>query len=737
MLAANNPTNSALNIQQDVQFRNRVLEMLVDGAALIDILKAMLQGLEALRPGAMCTLMLLDSEGKTFARVVGPSLPDYYTAALVGITIGPGVGSCGSAAYTGERVVVEDIASHPYWSAYRELASRVGLAACWSQPIQSASGRVLGTFAVYYRTRRAPDDADLDLIQQCAALACIAIEKDAEAQKLRDSEMRYRTLVEWSPDPVLVHRLGTILYVNPSAVRTFGASTAEELIGKHTNTLIHPDYLENQVARMHAIADKLPIRPMVESRFLRIDGTPFDVEVQGTSILYEGQPAIQVVLRDITQRKLAETALLESEERFRVLVEFLPTAIILHQDLHVVYANPAAARTLGAASDKDLLGLSILDITHPDQRPQVRERLKSREETGIDPLPTELKLIRCDGVVIDVQMNATRIRYGGGTAIQSSFSDITELKRSKEKLQLAASVFTHAREGIVMTDADMRIVDVNTTFSSITGFSRAEVLGTQPAMFQPGPHSAAYFDALWLGLRESGHWSGEIWSQRKNGEAFAEMTTISAVADEGGKTKNYVMLFVDITPMKTYQRRLENMAHFDALTQLPNRLLLADRLHQAMSQCQRRKQALAVVFLDLDGFKAVNDRHGHAVGDDLLVVLSQRMKGALRDGDTLARIGGDEFVAVLVDLNQADDAMPVLERLLQAASDPVSVGDSRLQVSASMGIAVFPRDGTHADLLLRRADQSMYMAKQAGRNCYHFFDEEGGPRTVPGPIYKS
>ena len=157
MLAKNNPTDSAMAIQPDGVFRNRVLEMLVDGAPLTSILETMLLGLEALRPGALCTLMLLDAEGRRFARAVGPSLPDYYTAAMVGIEIGPGVGSCGSAAYSGERVVVEDIANHPYWSAYSTLAARAGLAACWSQPIQSAAGKVLGTFAVYYRTPRAPD----------------------------------------------------------------------------------------------------------------------------------------------------------------------------------------------------------------------------------------------------------------------------------------------------------------------------------------------------------------------------------------------------------------------------------------------------------------------------------------------------------------------------------------------------------------------------------------------------
>jgi diguanylate cyclase (GGDEF)-like protein/PAS domain S-box-containing protein len=308
--------------------------------------------------------------------------------------------------------------------------------------------------------------------------------------------------------------------------------------------------------------------------------------------------------------------------------------------------------------------------------------------------------------------------------VQASFTDITERKRARDQLQLAANVFRYVREGILVTDADTRIVDINQAFTTITGYAPEELLGLHARLFKLGQHSAAYFDALWHDLKTQGHWSGEIWSKRKNGEAYAEMVTISTVTDEQGAVCNYVALIVDITPMKTYQKQLEDMAHFDALTHLPNRLLLADRLHQAMSQTQRRNKTLAVVFLDLDGFKAVNDRHGHDMGDELLIAVSQRMKGALRDGDTLARIGGDEFVAVLVDLQQAQDAQPVLERLLQAAADPISIGHSLIQVSASMGIAVYPRDGTHVDLLLRRADQSMYQAKQAGRNRYHFFSEE-------------
>ena len=300
--------------------------------------------------------------------------------------------------------------------------------------------------------------------------------------------------------------------------------------------------------------------------------------------------------------------------------------------------------------------------------------------------------------------------------------EIREREKSEAKMQLAASVFTHAREGIMITDAVGTIVDVNDTFTSITGFSREDALGQNPRILNSGRQPPEYYAAMWHTLTHEGHWTGEVWNRRKNGEVYAELLTMSAVRDTLGKTKNYVALFTDITQIKEHQQRLEHIAHFDALTNLPNRVLLADRLQQSMAQSQRRECALAVAYLDLDGFKLVNDAHGHSVGDELLIVLAQRMKTALRDGDTLARIGGDEFVAVLSDLTRMQDCEPVLARLLLAAASPVTVGTVELQVSASMGVTIFPQDGVDADLLMRHADQAMYIAKQAGKNCYHLFD---------------
>jgi diguanylate cyclase (GGDEF)-like protein len=222
-----------------------------------------------------------------------------------------------------------------------------------------------------------------------------------------------------------------------------------------------------------------------------------------------------------------------------------------------------------------------------------------------------------------------------------------------------------------------------------------------------------------------GHWSGEIWNRRKNGEVYAQLLTISGIRDAQGKIQQYVALFSDISAIKEHQKQLEYLAHFDPLTQLPNRLLLADRLQQSMAQAQRRGQKLAVAYLDLDGFKNVNDSHGHDVGDQLLVAVATAMKGTLRDGDTFARIGGDEFVAVLIDLESVESCLPMLIRLVEAAAAPVQLGALALKGSASVGVTFYPQNhDIEADQLLRQADQAMYQAKLKGKNRFHVFDAE-------------
>jgi diguanylate cyclase (GGDEF)-like protein/PAS domain S-box-containing protein len=309
-----------------------------------------------------------------------------------------------------------------------------------------------------------------------------------------------------------------------------------------------------------------------------------------------------------------------------------------------------------------------------------------------------------------------------GTDCLTALIDVTDRKKTEDDQKLAASVFTHAGDGIAITDGNAVIIDVNESYTLITGFSREEAIGQNLRFLESRKEASEVFDDIWQVLQKDGYWFGQMWNRRKNGEEYAEMTTISAVFNEHGVATHYIALANDITPMKDYQTQLEQIAHYDVLTNLPNRALLTDLLSQAMLQCSVSKRSLAVVLLDLDGFKVVNDAHGHDVGDELLIALSVRMKGALREGDTLARIGGDEFVAVLANLTNIDDAEPVFERLLLAASEPVTVAGVVVNVSASVGVTLYPQDGVNAEQLLRHADQAMYVAKKSGKNRYHLFD---------------
>jgi diguanylate cyclase (GGDEF)-like protein/PAS domain S-box-containing protein len=296
--------------------------------------------------------------------------------------------------------------------------------------------------------------------------------------------------------------------------------------------------------------------------------------------------------------------------------------------------------------------------------------------------------------------------------------------------RLAATVFTHAREGIMVAASDGAIMDVNHAFTRITGYGRDEVLGQNPRLLSSGRQSKEFYAAMWQDLQQHGYWEGEVWNRRKDGLVYAALQTISAVRSARGVARQYVALFSDISALKAHESQLEHIAHFDVLTDLPNRVLLADRLRQGMAQAQRRGQLLAVVFLDLDGFKAVNDQYGHAAGDQLLIALAAHMKQSLREGDTLARIGGDEFVAVLMDLEDARACVPTVKRLLDAAAQPTPLAGISLQVSASAGVSFYPQAGElDADQLLRQADQAMYLAKVAGKNRYCVFDA-----LVRGPV---
>lgn len=296
------------------------------------------------------------------------------------------------------------------------------------------------------------------------------------------------------------------------------------------------------------------------------------------------------------------------------------------------------------------------------------------------------------------------------------------VEQDQQQLRLAAAVFANAREGMVITDAEGIIVDVNTAFTEVTGYARAEALGNNPRLLKSGRHDAAFYAEMWRQLLATGRWRGEIWNRRKDGTIYPELLSIAAVLDPKGRTTHYIGNFLDISELKAAEEKLRQLAHFDPLTGLPNRALLMDRLRLGLKQTQRRERLLAVCFLDLDGFKPINDRFGHDAGDRVLVEIARRLSVSLRSGDTVARIGGDEFVLLLVDLATVAELEQILSRLFATLHEPLVVATEKTSVGASIGVTLYPLDDTDPDGLLRHADHAMYRAKQTGRGRYEIFD---------------
>ncbi len=295
---------------------------------------------------------------------------------------------------------------------------------------------------------------------------------------------------------------------------------------------------------------------------------------------------------------------------------------------------------------------------------------------------------------------------------------------AEAQLRLHATAFQNSHDGILLTDASGNILDVNPAFSRITGYARTEVLGRNPRLLKSARHDTAFYQHMWERLRQQGSWQGEIWNCNKQGETYPELLSIAAVRNQGGEVESYVAVFTDISRLKDQEAQLTRIAYHDALTGLPNRLLLTDRLEQAVAYAQRSGSRMAVCYLDLDGFKPVNDQHGHPVGDLLLVEVARRLSLCVRATDTVARLGGDEFIVLLQGLNSGSECEQAVLRILQAIDEPICINALRLNVSVSIGVAWYPQDNVDADMLIRHADQAMYRAKQSGKNRYYLFDPE-------------
>lgn len=555
----------------------------------------------------------------------------------------------------------------------------------------------------------------------------------ARESELRESEKKLSTVFDNVDSMIyLKDSAGRYLFANKRALELYNATEAQ-LIGLGDERFFDA----GTVARIRQNDDQVlvhgqSVRTEENIRSLRtgLEAAYYSVKVplrDDAGKIY----ALCGISTDITEIKRVAASLLEEQKFSKLLLDSLPGIFYLYTypDLRLQRWNKQHETLLGF-SPEEMRGRHITDWFFPSAEDALLHSVRTVMETGAHSL--EAPLLAKDGSPVYFVLTSLRFETPEQTYLMGVGTDTTWRKQAEDQLQLAASVFAHAREGIMITDVAGCIIDVNEAFSRITGYARDEVLGRNPRFLNSGRQDKAFYADLWRRLIEDGHWYGEIWNRRKNGDLYAEMQNISTVFDAQGKPAQYVALFSDITALKEHEQRLEHIAHYDALTTLPNRTLLADRMHQAMAQAQRRETLLAVAYLDLDGFKAINDRHGHETGDLLLLALASRMKDALREGDTLARMGGDEFVAVLLDLPDAAASLPMINRLLTAAAQPIAAGELVLQVSASLGVTFFPQaDEVDADQLLRQADQAMYQAKLAGKNRYHLFDADQD-RSVRG-----
>ncbi|SMH53551.1 bifunctional diguanylate cyclase/phosphodiesterase [Azospirillum agricola] len=385
--------------------------------------------------------------------------------------------------------------------------------------------------------------------------------------------------------------------------------------------------------------------------------------------------------------------------------------VLADAQLRIAYVNPFGCRALGGRLEDLVKGQADL-----------LQRFAAEGEGAAGHYETVYTT--ADGRALELEVTASRIAYEGETYYSAIARDISERKRAEWELRLSAKVFDNAAEGMFVTNERNLIVAVNDAFTRITGYSREEAVGRDPKFLKSDRHDARFFDDLWAQLRENGHWAGEVWNTRKNGEVFPEWLSIKVVHSEAGAVVNHIAAFTDITETRAQEERIRHLAQYDFLTDLPNRFLLRDRLERAMLAASRHGTKVGLLFIDLDRFKTINDSLGHPVGDTLLRGVGARLLGTVRASDTVSRQGGDEFIILINDVDTPDDAGTVARKVLRALSEPFLIDGHELLVTPSIGVAVYPDDGTTIDALMKNADMAMYAAKEAGRATYHVFTPE-------------
>ena len=572
-----------------------------------------------------------------------------------------------------------------------------------------------------------------DLVRANASLLReINERKQAEAEQLTTQKM-LQTVIDAVPMYVFwKDRQSRYLGCNQAFARLAGTDNPHDLEGRNDydfawRTYAHA-YQQDDAFVMHTGLSKPHIVEPLDLgngnvRWLETSKVPLcDQQGRITGVLG--------VFQDVTERKNAAEALAASEREFRTLADNVPDNIMRYDCTgRVLYLNKTLERTLGCSAS-EVLGKRAGE-TAPDGRYDALEQAVRRVGASGNAEDFEQRVPGPNG---ETRYHVIRIvpeagPDGSPISVLAVGRDLTAQKRAEEELRLAASVFHNSAEGVMVTDAAAHILSVNPAFSDITGYTVDEVLGRNPSLLRSDHQEPEFYQAMWESLARNGLWQGEIWNRKKGGEAYLEWLTINRIDDGAGTPIRYVAVFHDVTESRRKDEHIRHLAFHDALTGLPNRALMQDRLQHALDRARRDGGRLSVTFIDLDRFKAINDTLGHEVGDLLLIEVAHRIKKRLRAADTVARLGGDEFVVLMEELQEIGDCACLAQELIAAIAQPVDLCGYTVQVGASMGMAFFPEDGSSSMELMKRADMAMYAAKSAGRNTYRFFQPDMLERT--------
>ncbi|HET7436512.1 MAG TPA: EAL domain-containing protein, partial [Thermoanaerobaculia bacterium] len=542
-----------------------------------------------------------------------------------------------------------------------------------------------------------------------------AIEQQRKADALRASERRYRQMFEnnRAVQFVLDPQSGAIVDANMAACDFYGY-TRDELRAMRIWDI---NVLGEQAVREEMALARQQQRSYFVFRHMRANGEIRDVEVHSGPVEVGERKLLYSIVHDITERRRAEQALLRSEEKYRNIFDYASVGIYQStRDGRFITANPSLARMLGYDSVEDLLARSLEDVYWD---PAEREQLILRFEPVGYASNHELRWRRKDGSPIWVQLNAHAIESQRGVLYFEGFVyDITERKEAEETLSKQSAAIMASMDGIGIVNDRLEFTYANESLAKLFGYPNAQILLGRSLCDLYEPHEQVrLITSIVPTVSQRGRWRGEATGLRRDGASFPQEMSLTAI--DGG---SMVCVVRDITERTYAEEQIKHLAYHDALTNLPNRLLFKDRLTVALSHAQREKAHLAVLFLDLDRFKVINDSLGHNIGDQLLQAVASRVQMCVRESDTVARLGGDEFTVLLPRLGHSDDAAPVAQKILEAIRHPFHIEGREFFTTTSIGISLFPEDGVDAETLIKNADTAMYQAKEVGRDNYQLFN---------------